>query len=165
MLFGGWCLTFQKALLCIKIWWQDKACLHSGGICQMFGKLQAALPPKLGFVCQRRGVPLLMTEAVYRVPWLPYRMKLGNWLLVRPGVNTSLSSICEHIFFISQECELPHSPYIWAVLLPVVQWPYCGKWPWLLTGVKQLERAWPPSSWLVSLYSWHMGLVREKING
>lgn len=43
------------------------------------------------------------------------------------------------------------------------QRPFPGKRTLFLMGVKQLERACPPSHWLVSLYGWHMGSVREKI--
>lgn len=92
-------------------------------------------------------------------PWLPYRMKQGTW--------------CQHQPQPDLWAHLLHQPGTWVTSCPCVwaawpwemqQWPFPGEWTLFLMGVKQLERACPPSHCLVSLCGCHMGSVREKIS-
>lgn len=92
-------------------------------------------------------------------PWLAYRMKQGTW--------------CQHQPQPDLWAHLLHQPGTWVTSCPCVwaawpwemqQWPFPGEWTLFLMGVKQLERACPPSHCLVSLCGCHMGSVREKIS-
>lgn len=132
--------TLQRCLLKV---WEASCCFTASSWLSL---------PKL------RGV-FISADGCVQGPWLPYRMKWGTWCKYQPQQDPWAHFL--------------HRPGMWVTLCPCVwgawpwktqQWPLPEKQTLFLTGMTQLERAWPPSCCLVSLYGCHMGLVREKIS-